>query len=342
MTISFKTRVTRAALSTVAFSRIGRLFPSAGARGVIFTLHHVRPKTEQSFDPNAHLEVTPEFLEDAIKVGKAAGLMPVRLEDLPVLLKNDDPKDRYMVFTLDDGYRNNAEYAAPVFRKHNVPYSIFICPGFVTRTRTMWWETLAAILRKADTITFDLGNGPETLNPSSLFAKQKTFDRLVHFVRTTNEDEAVERVNKLAQSIGFDPMSVVEQEIMTAPELKEIAADPLCTLGGHSLTHCNLSRIAPDRMRTEIERSCELVASYSNRPVKTFAYPYGWSQAAGPREFATSRDLGLNVAVTTQPGLLRSSDTANITGLKRVSLNGHFQQKRYVEALISGIPFRFI
>ncbi|MGL4489210.1 MAG: polysaccharide deacetylase family protein, partial [Rhizobiaceae bacterium] len=123
MTVSLKTHAAKAVLSAIDWTRLGRLFPSARGRGVIFTLHHVRPKASHTFAPNAHLEITPEFLSDALQVAKDAGLIPARLEDLPALLSDGDPSSRYFAVTLDDGYRNNAEHAAPVFRQHKVPYT---------------------------------------------------------------------------------------------------------------------------------------------------------------------------------------------------------------------------
>jgi peptidoglycan/xylan/chitin deacetylase (PgdA/CDA1 family) len=342
MTVTLKTHITRAILSSIALSGVGNLFPAARGRGVIFTLHHVRPKTEQSFDPNAHLEITPGFLDKAITVAKASGLIPARLEDLPVLLANTDEAKRYVCFTLDDGYRNNAEFAAPVFRKHDMPYTIFICPGFVTRTRTLWWETITAILRQEDNLTFNFTGELETINTASISAKQAAFARFANFVETSIEDQAVYAIDSLARSVGLDPLSIVDAEIMDPRELAVLSTDPLCTLGGHTLTHCNLARVSDDQVSMEISNSCKLVSEYAQQPVKTFAYPYGWQRAAGPREFKAASAIGLSVAVTTVPGVLQSADITKMSSLKRISLNGHFQNKRYISALLTGLPFKFL
>src|SRR5690606_20343964 len=116
--------------------------------------------------------VTPEFLEEAIQVSLECGLTPVAAEDLPTLLANPADKRHFVSFTLDDGYRNNAEFAAPVFRKYGVPYTIFITKGFVERTRSLWWETAEALLRKAERIRFNFGKGLETIDLETAGQKQ--------------------------------------------------------------------------------------------------------------------------------------------------------------------------
>src|SRR5687768_17387083 len=93
------------------------LLRRARGRGAIFTLHHVRPKAPRAFDPNAHLEITPEFLDTAITRLKRDGYRFIALDALPAHLASSDPQP-VAAFTLDDGYRNNLEYAAPVFSHH--------------------------------------------------------------------------------------------------------------------------------------------------------------------------------------------------------------------------------
>lgn len=119
--------------------------------------------------------------------------MPVHLHDLPDLLADPADRRKFVAFTLDDGYRNNAEFTAPVFRRFDTPYTIFIAPGFVERTRSMWWETAAVFTRKASSIEFDFGGGPEIAATATLAQKLATFGRLSEFVESTDEDEAVRR-----------------------------------------------------------------------------------------------------------------------------------------------------
>ncbi len=332
----------RLLLNAVSYLKLASLFPKASGQGLIFTLHHVRPATSSAFDPNALLNITPEFLEQAIVASQQAGLIPVRLEDLPTLLAGLDKSKKYVCFTLDDGYKDNAEFAAPIFRKHNVPYTIFICPGLTNRTRTMWWETVAYILRDNAEISFDFGSGPEVLKLISWHAKQAAFFRFAKFVELTDEDSAVQKIDALAKSLGIDLMAIVEREIMSESELRALAKDPLVSFGGHTMTHCNLARVSPDRLNYELSESCKVVAGYAGKSVDSFAYPYGHSYTVGKREFSAAKNLGLKLAVTTQPGVLKACSLDNVTALKRVSLNGWYQHPRFVKALISGVPFLFV
>lgn len=325
---------------------ITALFHALGAatagRGLIFTLHQVMPEREQDFCPNAHLAVTPQFLDEAIREALRCGHEPVRLEDIPQRLAYHDDDRRFVAFTLDDGYRNNAEHAAPVFRRHGVPYTIFIAKGLTARTHTLWWETAEALTRAANGFVFDFGNGRELVGCTTPADKLTAYLRLAAFVGAREEDEAVARIDDAALAQGVDPHAIVADRIMGANELAVLARDPLCSLGAHTVTHCNLARVSPERLRQEIAESIDAVEAWSGTRPPSFAYPYGWKNAAGQREAKAVADAGIALAVTTQPGVLDASHLDRLTALPRVSLNGLYQKPRYVRALMSGLPFRFV
>jgi peptidoglycan/xylan/chitin deacetylase (PgdA/CDA1 family) len=340
---SIRSLAIQTGLEAVAWSGAGRFAKSAAGRGVIFTLHHVRPQRDVAFEPNGHLSITPEFLDSALTVARAEGLQPAPLEQLPKLLSDPADQRRLFCVTLDDGYRDNAKYAAPVFRKHGVPYTIFVTPGFVERTTTMWWETAEALTRAASSFRFDFGDGAETVPSGSIGEKWVAFERLAAFVQRADEDKAVAAIDQAALTCGIDGRQIVEDEIMTAAELKELTeSDPLAQLGAHTLTHPNLTRVGTERLHRELQQSAIRISDYCGRLPTTFAYPYGGRHAVGPREAQAAQSNGYVAAVTTQPGMLSREAAEEPTLLPRVSLNGHYQKKRYVRALISGLPFRLM
>jgi peptidoglycan/xylan/chitin deacetylase (PgdA/CDA1 family) len=318
-------------------SRAG-LMQHARGRGAIFTLHHVRPKQSQPLEPSAHLEVTPEFLAEAIECLAAEGYDFIPLADVPARLAAPTSKP-FAAFTLDDGYRNNAEYALPVFERYHVPFTVFVTRGFAERSHSLWWETLAVLLGRENKVTFDFGYGAETLDLSTVSRKFDAFERFADFVSDNDEATAIAKVDVLALSHGVDPLKITADLTMTPEELKTLSAHPLASLGAHTTSHRAISRLSPAEAQAEMRESADYVEQLTGKRPVTIAYPYGTRQAVSEREYQIARDLDFSVAVTTQPGTICEKSMSRMTGLPRISLNGFYQHARYVSALASGIPF---
>lgn len=324
------------AVAAAAKAGLGR---KAAGRGVIFTLHHVRPAETKAFDPAAHLSVTPEFLESAITTVKAAGYRPVALADLPAHLAAP-PDDRpAAIFTLDDGYRDNDIHARPIFERHEVPFTVFVAGGFVDRTHSIWWKTAEALLSRVETFRFDYGDATIELPTRTTMEKYAAYDRLYNALACRRQDKIVARLDRVAEEHGVSPLGIVDREVMDAGELQRLASTPFASLGAHTISHPNLAQLDETSMRSEISASIERVEAITGARPVTFAYPYGSRCAVGPRECEAARQAGLKLAVTTQPDVLRCRNLDTLFNLKRVSLNGYYQQTRYVEALVSGLPF---
>ena len=313
----------------------------ARGRGAIFTLHHVRPEEATSFAANKHLEVTPDFLDGAISRLRNEGYDFIGLDDVPTRLEAADQRP-FAVFTLDDGYRNNAEHALPVFAKHGVPFTIFFTRGFSERTHTLWWETLGSLLARQETLVFAFGQGEERLDLSTEPLKLKAFDRFARFVATEAEEIAVARIDELARQHGIEPLKITEDLVMNDEELRRIASHPLASAGAHTLSHRAVARLSAEEARREMERSADWIEALTGKRPRAFAYPYGYPAAVSRRDEEIAREAGFAVAVTTQPGTITAGWAERMTGLPRISLNGHFQHPRHVSALASGIPFKLL
>jgi peptidoglycan/xylan/chitin deacetylase (PgdA/CDA1 family) len=317
------------------------LLKSARGSGAIFTLHHVRPRPKTAFQPNEHLDITPEFLETAIVTLKQAGYQFIRLDEITARLA-DDGQPPFACFTLDDGYRDNAEFAAPIFSRHQVPFTIFLTKGYIDVTHSMWWETLAAVLDKLDRLAFDFGNGVETAPAATAAEKLAAFNRVADFVNATDEASAVARLDAVARTAGIDPLAMIADLTMREDELQTLAQNPLVSYGAHTISHRGLVRLPAEESEREIAESIARVADITGRAPKTFAYPYGDGRSVSPRERGILKSLGMEVAVTTRPGTVDASHRTDATAVPRISLNGQYQKARYVRALASGVPFKLM
>ena len=140
----------RVALEALALSRAPRWLPAARRR---FRLRGDAASRAAgraaAFQPNALLSITPEFLDRFSGTLPSKGWRFVSVDEITA----PGPADpRRIAVTLDDGYRDNLEHALPVFRRHQAPFTIYVCPGFSDRTSELWWEALERIIAAADAI----------------------------------------------------------------------------------------------------------------------------------------------------------------------------------------------
>lgn len=329
-----------AALNAIALGSAARLLPTRGTFGAIFTLHHVRPPECADFAPNAHLSVTPEFLDETLSALLADGFEPAPLSTVPERMAAGRKGGRWFCITLDDGNIDNAGFAAPVFRRHGVPFSIFIAKGLSEHTQGMWWETADALLRAVKEFSFDFGTGEERVVCGSVKDKKAAFGRLADFVSSGDEAERVGLLDAAALAVGVDAKAIVARTIMDPGAVARLAADPLCSIGAHTVSHCNLARVDDTQLVHEIAESVDAVEAWTGRRPDSFAYPYGLSSAFGEREADAVRNAGLALAVTTRPGILVPGTTTDFYRLPRISLNGYFQKVRHVRALMTGLSLR--
>ena len=106
-----------------------------------------------------------------------------------------------------------------------------------------------------------------------------------------------------------------------------------------SSNHFALAKLAFADPQREIADSVARITKELGKPCRHFSYPYGGECSAGTREFDIARSLGIETAVTTRKGLVRKSHAAAMTALPRLSLNGDYQDLRYLKVLLSGLPF---
>lgn len=325
-------------LSALHYSGLGALVPSrARGKGVIFTLHNVRPEPPQAFEPNRILKIAPAFLETAIETVRRAGHEIVSLDEAARRLKSAAPAQPFACFTLDDGYRDNRDHAYPVFKKHGAPFAIYVPTDYPDGNGELWWLVLENAIRKASRIRVDLGGVERAFDCATPEEKNRAFHEIYWFLRGRPENELRATVHEIAERAGYDTSTLCRDLIMGWDELRELAADPLVTIGAHTRRHFAVARLSEEDARAEIAESVARIEHELGRPCRHFSFPYGDAGSAGERDFALARSLGLETAVTTHKDVLRAKYP--MTGLPRVSLNGDFQEARYVSAMMTGVPF---
>jgi peptidoglycan/xylan/chitin deacetylase (PgdA/CDA1 family) len=329
--------VIRAGLEALYFSGAHVLLrPIFSGVGAIFMLHHVRPQREGAFQPNRHLEITPDFLRAMLGHLRARGIDIVTMDEVHQRLIERNFANRFACFTLDDGYRDNRDHALPVMREFEAPVTVYVASDFAQGSGRLWWIALEMAIARADTIEMTMGGVATRLDTSTAQARQAAFDRLHDWLRTLSEHDLHREITALCARHGIDQAAICRGLCMSWDELKTFSADPLVTIGAHSITHCNLARQSETIARDELSLSRARIEEALQRPAIHLAYPYGDKPAAGPREFALARASGYKTAVTTRPGMVFPESAGHMTALPRVSLNGNYQDTRILPVLTSG------
>ncbi len=341
---NLKKTIIRGSLEGLYFSGLHHwMRPLVGGVGAILTLHHVRPARPDRFQPNRLLEVTPEFLEGLLKRLSRMRLDVVSLDEMHRRFIENDFKRRFVCVTFDDGYKDLKEWAWPILRKYQVPFAAYIATSFPDRLGELWWIALEAVIAQNARIGLLIDGKEQYFDCRTVREKRALYDAIYRYLRSfKTEDELRSVVRDLCACYKVDIAAFCRDLCMDWQEIVEMAADPLVTIGAHTVNHKMLKKLADDSsVRAEMEMSrAVLEAALGKRP-NHLAYPVGDPTSAGAREFRIAAELGFKTAVTTRPGVLFKAHRDHLTALPRISVNGEFQRQRYMKVLMSGAGTAF-
>jgi len=329
--------VIRAGLEALYFSGVHVLLrPIFSGVGAVFMLHNVRPGCACNFQPNRHLEVTPDFLRAMLSHLKSRDIDIITMDEVHRRLMNRNFERRFAAFTFDDGYRDNRDFALPVMREFAAPFTVYVASDFAEGSGRLWWVALERVVAKASTIETTIGGNTARLDASTASSKQAAYERLHDWMRGLQEHDLQREVSALCGRHGVDQAAICRDLCMSWDELKAFAGDSLVTIGAHTISHCNLAQQSETAARQELTVGRARIEEMLHRPVLHLAYPYGDRGAAGAREFALAGAAGYKTAVTTRPGMIFPESADHPTALPRVSLNGNYQDARILPVLTSG------
>jgi peptidoglycan/xylan/chitin deacetylase (PgdA/CDA1 family) len=333
-----KSTIIRTGLETLYFSGAHLLMrPFCAGIGAILMLHHVRPGRRDAFQPNQLLEVTPEFLTQVVAWLRDEGIDIVSLDEMHRRLTEQNFSRRFVCITLDDGYRDNKVFAYPIFKRYAAPFTIFVPTSFPERAGKLWWLALELVIARNETVTAVLDGAEQTFVCATPQQKSETFNRIYWRLRALPDEADIHaHIDALAARYRISMAPLRDELCMTWDEIRELAADPLATIGAHTVNHVMLAKASDAEVHAELKAGREGLEAQLGREVAHLAYPYGGRDIVGTREFRLAAETGYRTAVTTRPGVLFPEHREQFMALPRISLNGQFQQKRHLKVLMSG------
>src|SRR5215467_5274080 len=201
--------VIRAGLGALYFSGAYFLLrPIFSGVGAVFMLHHVRPGRDGDFQPNRHLEVTPQFLRAVLTHLKSRDIDIITMDEAHDRLRTKNFARRFACFTFDDGYRDNRDHAMPVMREFAAPFTVYVASDFAEGTGRLWWIALEMAIAKASSIEVTIGGNAMRLDTTTAAGKQAAFDRLHDWLRGLPGHDRQREIAALCARHGVDEAAI--------------------------------------------------------------------------------------------------------------------------------------
>ena len=233
----------------------------------------------------------------------------VGLAELLNRLDGGEPVGDTVAITFDDGYKDNYYYAFPILRRYGLPATIFLATGGIDDRQPLWFERLAAALKKTDRQFVDLElDLPHRFwlrtQEERLRANRQIFALLRGLPDATRRSAYAEILSRLADPEHAD----LNDTMLTWDQIREMRQNGI-TFGGHTVTHPFLSKMTRDGAVWEVAESKRRIERELQSPVEYFAYPSGREQDFAPWNKELLRSVGYRAAVTTLWGVnCRSTD----------------------------------
>ena len=96
-----------------------------------------------------------------------------------------------------------------------------------------------------------------------------------------------------------------EQLGLSTEELKALDADPLCTIGAHTVSHPKLDTLSREQQYQEIAESKQTLEAFLGHEINHFSFPHG---AHNEDSLAICRKLGFRTVVQSWGGPLRRGE----------------------------------
>lgn len=119
------------------------------------------------------------------------------------------------------------------------------------------------------------------------------------------------------------------EHYLTKEQVKELAADPLCTVGSHSATHPMTRKLSIEQKKQEYSESKKLLEDIIGKSVDYLAYPYGSYFACGTKGDADLlKDAGYKAAFSTVNAPVNDKTAADRYFLPRRNMGGPDVERR--------------
>lgn len=313
------------------------LAPFYGGMASILVFHRVvEPAPIKRPGWLGELEVAPALIETLIKRLRGAGHEIVSLDELrEALVERRTPRAKLVALTFDDGYVDAYTTIYPLLTSYNVPFTLYLTTDFPDRRIAPWWYLLEARLAQGGPLRMRL-HGRDLSYP--LETPRQIDAAFAEVGAILDAGTPADRWALAAEVFGPGEVArAMDAEFMRWDQVKDMAAHPLVTIGAHTISHAPLKLLSLEEARFEMVESRRRIEAQIDRPVRHFAYPYGFRALVGAREYALAKECGFDTAVTTRRANIFPDSASHLECLPRI----HGRSQPQIEVNMAGLIAAF-
>ena len=237
----------------------------------------------------------------------------IDLQDLRSSFSKANSSKDLVILTSDDGYCDNFLYAYPIIKKYDVPLTIFLTTDVIGTKQLLWPDKLAWILYKSASqfnrqalnrtdLPQEMIDKVEDFFLKDAFRKADILRSICVYLKSYSNEEREDILCRLTKFCDVKQWPAENLRAMLSwEEIKNMSRDGI-SFGSHTKSHPAMSKISLNLARREIVDSKLVIEEQIQKPVTTFAYPYGKSDDISEGVINLLRDEGFEYACTTEIG----------------------------------------
>ena len=319
------------------FSGYARLkLRGSGGAGVVLRFERVRPRQSRRFQPLEANEITPQFLDRAIRALKRWKYDIVSMDEVCRRAVTLPTANRFVALTFDGGYKDVMSSAYPVLSRHSVPFTIYLPTAFPDGLGEAWWLALEEMIARESRISLVIDRKERHFAARTTSEKYQVYEFLVSWMRTLSPPDLSFAINDLCKRYSVDLAGLSRGVSMDWDDLTTLAADPNVTIGSATVNYPVLSNLKDADAQREMAMGKAVAEAAFHRNVKHFAYPFGDRDAFRRTHVAMAQEMGLASAATVLPAVVESKGYSNLHVLPRVAWDGRQRSLRMMRVILSG------
>ena len=260
--------------------------------------------------------ISPEEFADCLSFFKKH----YNVVSLEQMLEDAPLPERPLIITLDDGWADNAEYAAGLLKEADLPAVVFVAGAAVGRAYAFWqerlywaWSTGATAIADLEAIARGAG-----MSADQLRVEGDDEHRLRSLTANLDRGDP-NTLTRFLERVEWGDGDRTVHEMMSEQQLRELATARVA-VGLHGHTHLPLDRVdAQQELQMARERITRILGEQSRPATQSMSFPHGRYDAdavAGTRRAGCKVMFSSNRCVT--PLTDRSRLTTDLIGRVQV------------------------